>query len=230
MTRKDTIIAAVLVNAGLLIILFSTALKTDHETTPVVVAEHQAVEPVLKKEPPAQAVRGDEVDQILKQYAKTAPSEATPNPFAEDLRSIATSEPAAPPAAMPSTPAPKLAPVMPVETIGAGYIDYKVKKGDVLEKIARHHHCTVDQIMKANQMASSYLKIGQVLKIPKKPLPATQPVATTETTQYYTIKNGDNPWTIAVKHHMKLEELLRLNQLDEEKARKLKPGDQLRIR
>lgn len=227
MTRKDTIIAAVLVNAGLLIILFSTALKTDQKTAPVVVADSPVIEPVFKKEPPAPAVRGDEVDQILKQYAKTAPPEALPNPFAEDLKSIATSEPATPPAA---APAPKLAPVMPVETIGAGYIDYKVKKGDVLEKIARHHHCSVDQIMKANQMASSYLKIGQVLKIPKKPLPAAQPAAPTETAQYYTIKNGDNPWTIAVKHHMKLEELLRLNQLDEEKARKLKPGDQLRIR
>jgi len=47
---------------------------------------------------------------------------------------------------------------------------------------------------------------------------------------YYTVKVGDNPWTIAMKHHMKVEELLRINSLNEEKARKLKPGDRLRIR
>ncbi len=48
--------------------------------------------------------------------------------------------------------------------------------------------------------------------------------------EYYTMKVGDNPWVIAMKHHMKVEELLRLNGLNEEKARKLKPGDRLRIK
>ncbi|HSX13751.1 MAG TPA: LysM domain-containing protein [Chlamydiales bacterium] len=48
--------------------------------------------------------------------------------------------------------------------------------------------------------------------------------------EYYIVKVGDNPWGIAMKHHMKLEELLKLNQLNEEKARKLKPGDRLRTR
>ncbi|MCC6128147.1 MAG: LysM peptidoglycan-binding domain-containing protein [Chlamydiae bacterium] len=47
---------------------------------------------------------------------------------------------------------------------------------------------------------------------------------------YYTVKVGDNPWTIAMKHNMKVEELLRLNGLNEEKARKLKPGDRLRTK
>jgi LysM repeat protein len=47
---------------------------------------------------------------------------------------------------------------------------------------------------------------------------------------YYTVKVGDNPWMIAMKHHLKLEELLKLNGLNEEKARKLKPGDRLRIK
>jgi LysM repeat protein len=44
------------------------------------------------------------------------------------------------------------------------------------------------------------------------------------------MKVGENPWAIAIRHHMKLDELLRLNGLNEEKARKLKPGDRLRIR
>ena len=47
---------------------------------------------------------------------------------------------------------------------------------------------------------------------------------------YYVVKVGDNPWTIAMKHHIKVDELLKMNSLNEEKARKLKPGDRLRIR
>lgn len=117
--------------------------------------------------------------------------------------------------------------------------DYKVKKGDVLEKIARHHHCTVDAIMKLNKLSTANLRIGQTLKLPvkssqvsfiaKTPSPSVSSSATEGSPKYYTVKNGDNPWTIAVKNHMKVEDLLKLNNLDQEKARKLKPGDQLRI-
>ena len=88
--------------------------------------------------------------------------------------------------------------------------EVKVKKGDVLEKIARQNHVTVNDIMKANKLSSTRLKIGQTLKIPSK---GSKPSATTvsnEGAQYYTIKTGDNPWTIAVKHHMKVDELLKI--------------------
>lgn len=47
--------------------------------------------------------------------------------------------------------------------------------------------------------------------------------------KYYTVKSGDNPWSIAVKNKIKLDQLLKLNDLNEEKARRLKPGDKLRI-
>ncbi|NGX46548.1 MAG: hypothetical protein K940chlam2_01740, partial [Chlamydiae bacterium] len=45
-----------------------------------------------------------------------------------------------------------------------------------------------------------------------------------------TVVSGDNPWTIAVKNRIKVDQLLKLNGLNEEKARCLKPGDRLRIR
>lgn len=48
--------------------------------------------------------------------------------------------------------------------------------------------------------------------------------------QFYVVQCGDNPWTIAIKHHIKVSELLKLNHLDNKKARQLKPGDRLRIR
>lgn len=122
------------------------------------------------------------------------------------------------------------------------YVEVKVKKGDSLEKIAKIHHTSVDEIIKINQLPSSFLRIGQVLRIPtEKTLtshsipPKAPPVASAKKSteagpEYYTVKVGDNPWTIAMKHHMKVDELLQLNGLNEERARKLKPGDRLRIR
>ncbi len=108
--------------------------------------------------------------------------------------------------------------------------EVKVKKGDVLERIARQNHVSVSELMKVNKLTSTRLKIGQVLRIPSST--ASKTVSNSVTTagaQYYTVKAGDNPWTIAVKHHMKVEELLKLNNMDEQKARRLKAGDKIRI-
>jgi peptidoglycan DL-endopeptidase LytF len=106
-----------------------------------------------------------------------------------------------------------------------------VKKGDVLEKIAKAHQTSVTALMKANNLSSTQLKIGQVLKVPAKegspPVLSAQPSAAME---YYIVKEGDSPWLIATKNHVKVDELLKLNNLDEQKARKLRPGDRLRIR
>jgi LysM repeat protein len=126
-------------------------------------------------------------------------------------------------------------PVVKVEApVSSTAREVTVKKGDSLEKIAKLHQTTVDEIIKLNHLPSSFLKIGQVLKLPAERMVATKPVEKKVTEaagpEYYTMKVGENPWSIAIRHHMKLDELLRLNGLNEEKARKLKPGDRLRIR
>jgi len=46
----------------------------------------------------------------------------------------------------------------------------------------------------------------------------------------YVVCPGDNPWNIAKKFNISFEKLLKLNQLDEVKARNLKIGQTLRIR
>ena len=48
--------------------------------------------------------------------------------------------------------------------------------------------------------------------------------------KYYIVQTGDNPWTIAHANGMQVEELLRLNGIDEKKAKKLRPGDRLKIK
>lgn len=241
MSRRDTIIIAVLVNAGLLIVLFATALKTNApqyavaKVAPVPVQE--TFIPPMKKEVPF--VGGDEVDAALHQYAqRSEPAAATPAHqevnFADDLNAFAKAE--VPPVAPVQTPS---APVAYSEKEAPAFIEIKVKKGDVLEKIARYHHTTVSEIMKINHLSTTNLRIGQVLKIANKGTTAHEAVsspvksaapASENGPLYYIVKKGDNPWTIAVKNHMKVDELLRLNAMTEDQARRLKPGDQLRIR
>ena len=226
MSRKDTIIIAVLINAGLLIVLFATALKPSDSkeeefvTPPAPVAAVSEVPMGGQLQAPQ-----DEVDQVLRQFSQPQTSALTPpsSSFAEDLNA---------PPSLPSieTPMPVVAPVL-APSVQEQLVEVKVKKGDVLEKIARQNRTTVAEIMKVNHLATTNLKIGQVLRIPSKSAAASSTASTPDgEAKYYTVKNGDNPWTIAVKNHMKLEELLKLNNLDSEKARRLKPGDQLRIR
>lgn len=221
MSRRDTIIIAVLINAGLLVVLFSTALKSNKSDeiaqAPVEKQLEQQMAPVVTEIPVQQheiasiAPQKDEVDQVLRQFAQPTVAEAQEAPksdFAQDLNAL--------------TAAPQV-------TTAANVIEVTVKKGDVLEKIARVNHTSVEDIMRLNNLSSSRLKIGQVLKVSPNKKTGSK-ASTSNEVKYYTVKSGDNPWTIAVKNHMKVEELLKLNNLDKEKAKHLKAGDQLRIK
>ncbi len=251
MNRRDIIVIAVLINAGLLVVLFTSALKSDRD------------EPVLSKvtELPlypqgssqgivntkgSQMARGDEVDLVLSQFAGA--SNSFPSSAAESssgaplLQPVAVMQPEGdarlvqdpfvgpPPAELPGL-AHTSKGSFHSAAAPSSIKEIRVKKGDALEKIARAHHTSVQEIMRINKLSSTQLKIGQVLKIPSKASEiggrgAPRPKEAT----YYTVKNGDSPWAIATKNQIKLEELLELNGLSEEKARKLQPGDQIRIR
>jgi peptidoglycan endopeptidase LytF len=256
MSRRDTIIVAALINAGLLIILFVSALKNPGPSDIAVHVPEKISQPYVdmttSQEP--KVVIGDEVDQVLSQYSKPNPlqqaavaaasetfasepmqpiepviASSAASSFVEDLNAIAKAPEA-------SSLQETAAATQPANT--SGFVEVRVKKGDVLEKIARNHRTSVQEIMKINKLSSTSLKIGQVLKVPSSIVVAkTATVKESSVAQtsdsavkYYTVKSGDNPWTIAVKNHIKVEELLRLNNMDEAKARKLKPGDQIRIR
>ncbi len=215
MNRKNTILIAVLINAGLLAVLLIAALTTQEEKQSSL-ANNTAVteEPFLPfDEKPAFG---------------ELPLAIAPEPLKSPDIPLAISEPEPIVHKLPpliAEPAPSSTP-----PVAPPMREIIVKKGDTLEKIAKVNGTTVDEIVAANYLKNSFLKIGQVLKIPAvKSLPkALEKVELSP--EYYTMKVGDNPWAIAMKHHMKVEELLRLNGLNEERARKLKPGDRLRIR
>lgn len=198
MNRKDTIIIAVLINAGLLVVLFASALRTDTPNkAPVQVA---------------QAAQKCEIEMPKRELKRVEPT--PPKPLAPAV--IAKKEEPAP--VKPAEP-PK-----PVVAKKPEMTTIVVQSGDALEKIARRHGVTVKEIMAANHLKSAQLKIGQELKVP---VAAGKPPRTSE--KLYTVRSGDSPWTIASKNKIKLEELLKLNDLDEASAKKLKPGDTLRI-
>lgn len=233
MSRRNTIIVAVLLNAAVLVVLFVTAVKTDRSEDSMASATLPANEKIAEVNLAKDEIKvasGDEVDAVLHQLA-TSPQVPVVDPnamapgannesiasFVEELKAIST----------PTEPITSTA----SEKETTGYIEVKVKKGDFLAKIAKAHHTTVEEIMRANHLKTSNLRIGQTLKIKQAGKAAQTTVVKNDgAVRYYTIKNGDNPWTIAVKNHMKVEELLKLNNLDAEKARHLKPGDQIKIR
>jgi len=221
MTRKDTIMIAVFINAALLTVLFVSAIKNDEGNEMAAVQAVEEVNPISLPEtakPEIKKTQGDEIDQVLKEFSeKKVVQEEKSSPkidFAKELEAItkAASQPTKTETA---------------SVKNSNTFQVTVKKGDNLDKIAKTNHCTVNDIMRSNSLSNTVLQIGQVLKIPSK----GQTVQTTSSgpEKFYTVKQGDNPWTIAVKNQIKVEELLRINNLNEEKARKLRPGDKLRI-
>lgn len=236
MTRRDVIIVSVLLNAGLLGILFLTAVKSDPDIASegslqvrelVAQAEDAPLPPISMEEEsyqqPLVLQPVDEVDHMLREYLPEVPLETV------------TVE-------LPAEPAPKPIAIAdePKEPKGQ-IVEVTVKRGDALEKIARANHTTVEAIKAANGMKNDKLKIGQILQIPvgtkpvqaaAKPAKPAEPIAAASPSEavYYTIKSGDNPWKIAKQFHVKFEDLLKLNQLDEDSGRNLKVGDKIRVK
>ena len=87
------------------------------------------------------------------------------------------------------------------------YINYTVKSGDSLYKIANTYNTTVDEIKKLNNLTSNNLQINQVLKIPT--------TSQQETTSYinYTVKSGDSLYKIANTYNTTVDEIKKLNNL-----------------
>lgn len=226
MSRREIIVVVAIVNIALLAILFITAERLeDIPPSSVTVAiaspaadELPAATPTISQSriSTISEIPVDEVDTVLRDFAVTvAASHKGPYPDAP----LTTGE-------------------VPVDMTSPGsvYTDIVVKKGDFLEKIARQHNTTIEVIKQANGMTSDHLKIGQVLRIP---LFSSPEIASSQGPSLiaqkgnmegqYRIKSGDNPWKIAKQLHMSVEDLLRLNGLDEGSARNLKPGDTIRI-
>lgn len=203
MSRRDTILVAVLINAGLLALLFMIAINPDEDQLydkPPVVAEAPVIHEQKDAEIPlnyTKLVIEDEIDQALQNFTEKEP--------------------------------PKQAEVKKVEEPQNPYVTITVKRGDMLERIARANGTTVQKLKQLNQLQDEKIEIGQILRVPVAQAGDETPKKKTESEEYYVIKNGDNPWKIAKQFNVPFDDLLILNRLDEEKARKLKAGDKIRV-
>ena len=88
------------------------------------------------------------------------------------------------------------------EQPSSNYLDYAVKKGDSLYSIASKYNTGVSDIMKINNLNTSLLNIGMVLKIP---------VQSSEIT--YIVQSGDNLYSIARKYNTTIDSIKNKNNL-----------------
>lgn len=233
MSRRDTIIIAVLVNAGILLVLFALAMPSTKDETESIATVERKTDTVARAQEPhnllvaatdEKAAVVDEIDQVLSEWNEQSAAVTIPVALEEGET-----------LSYPLATAIETKEVAKTEksSATAKTVEVVVKKGDALDKIARAHETTAQEIMKMNHLSSTKLQIGQVLNVPdsgKSTKSKKTKSSTTAKADYYTVKSGDNPWTIANKNHIKLDELLKLNDLNEDSAKKLKPGDKIRIK
>jgi LysM repeat protein len=242
MARRDVIIISVLVNAALLVILFISAISSNDDKK---FEKSLSQEEVLNNDFKEDAIALNEEEKMERVINIEEKKDEDFIAMEEKKNENKIEEE-------------KIMHKLPVlsnieevkkvkEILNTDAIDVIVEKGDSLDKIARKHNVKISEIVKLNNLASSFLKVGQKLSIPtaiknekkelakvKEEKKLNEKIIKEDSQkmdpEFYTVRTGDNPYTIAMKHHIKLSTLLKLNELNEKKARKLKPGDKLRIR
>jgi membrane-bound lytic murein transglycosylase D len=98
----------------------------------------------------------------------------------------------------------------PQKSIPEPVVQHVVNTGDSLWVLARKYGTTTEKIKKSNNLKTSALSIGQVLKIE-----GSSSTSSTKASQVakYKVSRGDTPFSIAKRHNMRIERFLQLNQL-----------------
>lgn len=107
-------------------------------------------------------------------------------------------------------------------TAVAEEIQYTVKSGDTLYSISRSYNIELDALMSINGIDDvRNLKVGQTLEIPDQSPPDYR-------LSDYEILVGDTLFSISRRTGMSMEELLRINNIQEDSI--IKPGQIIRVR
>lgn len=80
---------------------------------------------------------------------------------------------------------------------------YIVQAGDTLYGISKQFGISIEDIVLENNLGTTVLKIGQVLKIPS-----------IETTTLYIVKEGDTLYSISRKFNVSVDDIIRINNLN----------------
>jgi membrane-bound lytic murein transglycosylase D len=104
---------------------------------------------------------------------------------------------------------------------------HRVRRGDSLWIIAKRYGTTTKKIQELNNLSSTNLHIGQVLKIRESKDEIKGNKTAGEYLKTYLVKRGDSPYEIAQLHKMPLERFMRINELTP--RNKIYPGQRLYV-
>jgi len=104
---------------------------------------------------------------------------------------------------------------------------HRVRSGDSLWIIAKRYGTTTKKIQELNNLPSTNLHIGQVLKIRESKDEIKGGKTAGEYLKTYLVKPGDSPYEIAQLYKMPLERFMRINQL--KPRNKIYPGQRLYV-
>lgn len=120
-------------------------------------------------------------------------------------------------------------------TIPSNIVSYKIKSGDTLGSVAQKFGLSSSkEIMELNGFNSSFVKIGQTIRIPSS-APKAQTTSKTTTdivvksdkkiqNSTYSVKSGDSLYSIALRHRTTVDSIKELNNLE---GNNLKIGQEL---
>lgn len=108
---------------------------------------------------------------------------------------------------------------------------YRIKRGDTISTIARRHGVSAAELRAVNGLSSNMIRAGDTLVIPSNgPLPAELPGAIAQSSAapvLYSVRPGDNLWTISRRAGTSTAALVALNGLD--MSAPLQVGQKLRL-
>ncbi|MDR1166198.1 MAG: LysM peptidoglycan-binding domain-containing protein [Deltaproteobacteria bacterium] len=103
--------------------------------------------------------------------------------------------------------------------------DYAVKAGDTVSVIAERFGMKTDELRSLNSLSGDAIRVGQTLKVKDAAGGGAAPSGADG--DYYVVASGDTASVLAERYHLRLRELLDLNNLQSDV---LRPGQRLLVR